>query len=145
MVFLTPGQAEVNGQLYDQRSQELSPIAKDSSPEGLVTKLMRFIDAEGYVAKPALEPEKTEEPSAAPAGTKKIPDQLKPEAEGTFSGEAQAAPQTAPVSGGASWYKNPWIWAAIGGGLLLVGGGVFVVAKYGKQSASTGTVKVVVP
>lgn len=141
ILFLTPGQAEVSGQLYDQRSQEVSPVVTDASPEGLVAKLVRCIDSEGYVFKPA-EPEKRAEAAAE----KKLPTQLQPDAEGTFSSQARAPKESEPrTAKGPVWYRNPWIWAAVGGGLLVAGGlGILLFTDIGR-SDSRSTLKVNIP
>ncbi len=138
-VFLTPEYAQVSAQLYDQRSQEVSPVVQDKTPEGLVTKLLKFIDADGYVVKG----EETLKEGRDLAKKKNLPENLKPEASGTFS--EQAKTKTSKGYQGTPWYQNRWVWIGLGGGLLLVGGGLFLFTDLGKSNATKGTLTLTIP
>lgn len=140
-VFLSPGNAEVSGQLYDQRSQELSTVARDSTPEGLVQKLVHSIDRDGYVQR-KVKPD----PKAAVRPAKELPPRLKPNAEGTFSkGATKPKRSRSRSSSGPVWYKNHWVWIGIGGALLLGTASVFMFTNVGQKESTTTTLKVNIP
>ncbi len=135
-VFLTPGQGEVHGQLYDQRSQEMSAKETGNDPKALVAKLLDSLDADGYVIRGQMAP-----PSEPPKKKTPLSAQPLPSAVPTPG----PAKQPGLSSSSRPWYQNPWIWAAVGGGLLLAGGSVLLFSDVAKSSATTSTVRVTIP
>lgn len=137
-VFLTPLQGQVKGQLYDQRSQELSREEADSSPQGLVNRLLKSLSSDGYVIPAnkmaADEPEAPQEPIQSTSGI-----ELKPK-----SNSAGIDYKPAPTLQAAKkpWYKNKWVWIGIGAGLAGAGAGAYFLAN---QNNVTSTITLTIP
>lgn len=124
MVFLSPGNQEVKGQLYDQRSQALSSPVSERSPDLLVAKLLRFVGEDGYVvaAPKPVDPafaEAPRDPDAAvnlrPSGRSENSEELVRQArrsnsEGIFSG------------------RKKWWWIG-GGAAVVVGAGAYFLLR----------------
>lgn len=141
LLFLSPGKAEVHGQLYDQRSQETSSIVKASAPEDLVAKLVQYLDAEGYVASVGEKHKTKARPSkkAVP-----LPTHLQPSQKKTFTEQAQ--PQRIPkVDQAHPWYQNPWIWLAVGASVLVLGGSILLFTDLAKSDASKSNLTLTIP
>jgi len=138
IIFLSPGQSKVKGQLYDQRSQEVSPIENASSPEKLVAKLLKYLDADGYVASPEEMIKAERQPAASHS---KLSPRLTPNANQTFTDQTKAKPQLHTLP----WYQNKWIWIGAGAGLLLVGGSVLLLTDIAKSNASSSNITVTIP
>jgi tetratricopeptide (TPR) repeat protein len=147
-VLLSPGTGQVSAQLYDQRSQEVSPIEKDKTPSGLARKLLSHLDRDGYVtgaAAAAAQSMPVSKPDAAPAAS--LPANLKPDAESRLSDQPQqtlTVPRTGRIDRKA-WYENPWIWGGLALGLGAAAASVLLFTNVGKKSATTDTVSVTVP
>ncbi len=145
-VFLKPSAAAVEAQLYDQRSQEVSPIESDRSPEGLVKKLLRHLDDSGYVAPAANKKSAPPETVAAKNPPSEIPQNLQPKSEGTLSDQAkQPLNRPNPAKESLFWFENPKVWAIIGGVVLVVGGSILLFTDVAKSNASSSTLTVTLP
>lgn len=156
-VFLTPLQGKVKGQLYDQRSQELSNEITQTSPQALVAALLKSLGPDGYVV-PAQhtpseasmdQPSQMEAIGPGPSGGVGV--EIKPKSKFSKPNDLDATPgipftetppQQAPDQ--REWYQKPWIWGVIGASVLAVGAGVYFGGVL-DFSASTSTVKANIP
>lgn len=138
VVFLEAGTSVVRGQLYDLRSQSRSQIQEGASAPELSSRLLRQLDDSGYVSAAQPEPERAPELAAEP--------NLSPPSQGTLEAQSQS-PLLKPnrPKGDQDWYENLWLWAGIGGGLLLAGGAVFLLTDLGKSAATNSTLTIAIP
>ncbi|HLG18195.1 MAG TPA: PEGA domain-containing protein [Bdellovibrionota bacterium] len=144
-LLVSPSSGAVKAQFYDQRSQEVSRPQSDTTPEGLVGKLVQDLDANGYVIA-AEETAKKASPLAPPLVTQTSELQPPPTAKGTLTNQPEQ-PLLAPNRPGERrlWYENPWIWAAVGGVLLVGAGSALLFTDVGKSDATTSTLTLTVP
>jgi hypothetical protein len=139
ILFADPGSGEVRAQIYDLRNQSRTPVENGHDPETLVENLMQHISSEGYVS-----PKMDDPPTMTLSQSPQVPQHLQPEP--TLSRQARTPLANANRPGDQKlWYEKLWVWAAIGGGLLLVGGGVFLLSGAGKGNPSTNTLTIHVP
>lgn len=155
-VFLTPLQGQVKGQLYDQRSQELSPEITDVSPQSLVAKLLRSIGPDGYVipsdgkatgeaTDTIITPSSNQE---SPTGSGVV---LKPRSNTSKSASTsqgleynEPSPKESIGSDSKPWYQNKWIWIGIGAGLIGAGAVLYATGSVNFDS-SASTVRATIP
>jgi tetratricopeptide (TPR) repeat protein len=126
--------ASVEGQLYDQRSQETSsiesvPISSLNESPAVAKKLVKGlsdqIDARGYVvSRLMLEQQKND---AGKSESNINPDLLSQDPNSTNNHQPTLRP----------WYKKWWIWGVVAGGAGLTIGGVLLFS--GSSSSSTST------
>ena len=136
IVLLSPKPGSVAAQLYDQRSQEVSPQITKTSPQALAEDLVQFLDPEGYVVSAQdLQPEVVER--------KRAPDMTS----GSTLSEQMRKPLVTENPPGEKrlWYENPWVWGAIGVGLLIAGGSAFLFTDLGKTNPSKNTLVITFP
>lgn len=159
-VFLTPLEGKVKGQLYDQRSQELSPEITQSSPQALVAQLLQSLGPDGYVVPaehtPTVAPTTASSsmeaigPSASDASGVGV--ELKPRSKFAKPQDAhspgisfnETPPQQINSPDQRQWYEKPLIWAIIGGGALAIGAGLYFSGMI-DFGASSSTVKASIP
>jgi len=138
MVFLAPADRAVSAQLYDLRSQEVSPVETDTTPQGLVLRLLAHLSSEGYVqAKP------DDSGKKKVVRKKDLPKHLKPDVDGKFTDATTKKQGLAERS--EPWYNKWWVWAAVGGVLLAAGGSVLLFTDVAKSGASSSTLTTTVP
>lgn len=154
-VFLTPLEGKVKGQLYDQRSQELSHEITQTSPQALVVELLKALGPDGYVvpsehtptAAPLEQPSQME--AIGPGDASGVGVNLKPRSKlskpnATPGIPFTETPQEQQTPDNREWYQKPWVWAVIGGGALAAGAGLYFGGIL-DFSASTSTVKANIP
>lgn len=156
-VFLTPLQGKVKGQLYDQRSQELSPEITEVSPQALVAKLLKFIGPDGYVvpsdgksseetADTVITPTSKQESSSG-AGVTLKPRSTTSKPGGAGQGLEYNEPSTKEpvVSNSQAWYENKWVWIGIGAGLIGAGAVLYLTGAVQFNNSSISTVRATIP
>jgi len=157
-VFLTPLEGKVKGQMYDQRSQELSHEVTQASPQALVAELLKSLGPDGYVVPSEHTPTSapmTAQPQMEAIGPDSDPSgvgvELKPRSKLSKPHDANSpgipfneSPQQPQVQDNRFWYQKPLIWAIIGGGALAIGAGLYFSGMI-DFSASTSTVKATIP
>lgn len=154
-VFLTPGQGNVKGQLYDQRSQELSHEAVEASPQALVDELLLSLGPDGYV----VPSDRAPKPKTAAPKTQEIKPstgvELKARSDKAAAAAANpnqsdidySAPPTAPTindGGNKAWYQKTWVWVLIGAGVVGGASALYLTdtIKFGKTNS---TVRATIP
>lgn len=154
-VFLTPLQGKVKGQLYDQRSQELSHEVTQANPQALVAELLKALGPDGYVVPSQHEPSKPSAMTSQEQDDSVEPGvgvELKPRS--TFAkpqnntgtpGIDYAAdmPQKVAEPDNREWYQKPWVWAAIGAGALAAGAGLYFGGAL--EGSGNSTVRATIP
>lgn len=149
-LFLTPLEGKVKGQLYDQRSQELSREVTEVSPPALVSKLLQSLGPDGYV----IPGDRAASEQNSESATEATDDQaagveLKPRSKLSTPHDAKGIDYTQTAeqpssSGTKAWYQNKWVWIAIGGGLIAAGAGAYAFGLVDFGS-SASTVKATIP
>ena len=138
-VFLSPGNQEVKGQLYDQRSQALSSPVSEKSPELLAKKLLRSIGDNGYVV---AAPKPT---AAVPEAIADAPINLAPKSNSETSDNLIRQARRSSHDDG-SWIKHNQKWLYIGGGAVVLGVAAFLLMPYLSGGSSNNSVlKVSIP
>lgn len=141
-VFLTPGQQEVTGQLYDQRSQAVSSPISEKSPDLLVKKLMALIDPSGYVVAAP----KAQDPMKQPQNESSARASSSPNFEPpTPSPLSEDLARQARRSRDGSWFSRNKLYVYAGGGALLVGAGVFFALSALGGESSNSVLNVSIP
>ena len=142
-VFLSAGNQEVKGQLYDQRSQALSSPVSEKSPDLLVQKLLRFVGEDGYVVA-APRADATSLASSAEPGPSEGPVNLAPRER---SENADALVRQARRSRGSDggWLSNKKNWLWIGGGVVVAAAGGFLATSLGSSGSSNSVLTVGIP
>ena len=133
-VFLRAGNAKVRGQLYDQRSQELSRVVEGAAPDDLANKLLALVDSQGYVMS-----RKTTSNNSQGIAVKSVPKRLQPaQIQGSVVQKAPAPKYK------KKWTKSPWFWAGVGGVVAAAVITVFVVGQ-SSEDASVSDIRVNFP
>lgn len=156
-VFLTPLEGKVKGQLYDQRSQELSHEVIQASPQALVAELLKALGPDGYVVPSEHQASAPVEDIQQPQDMQPIPGpsagvDLKPRSKFSKPHDVGATPgipftetpQQNSVPDNREWYEKPWVWAAIGAGALAAGAGLYFGGVI-NFSSSNSTIKATIP
>ena len=155
-LLLTPLQGKVKGQLYDQRSQELSQEVAEPNPQALVSKLLRYLGPDGYVVPSEQKaPDETQSDNVPvrtppPANGNSVGVDLKPRPSGSKPHQSSqdidyTQPKVqAPKGPSTPWYKNKWVWIVVGAG--VIGGGVLLYTSGAINfDPSASTVKATIP
>jgi hypothetical protein len=141
-VFLTPEQGAVRAQLYDQRSQDISPSVREKSPEALAALLIKQIGADGYIR-----PQTENRPSSSTdvqSSDRPLAENLKPKDETSLSQQASRPLVDSRLPGDPEpWYKNHWIWIGVGAAVLIGGGAALLMTS--KKGSSNSTLTLTVP
>jgi hypothetical protein len=156
-VFLTPLSGKVKGQLYDQRSQELSREITQSSPQALVAELLKSLGPDGYVvpsehtpgsapmAQPEMMDSSEEDPSGVGVELAPRSKLSRPNVEASpgipFNEQPQQALQSPDTR---EWHEKPWVWGAIAGGAAAALLGLYFGGVINFDSNSS-TVRAVIP
>ncbi|MEZ4819734.1 MAG: PEGA domain-containing protein [Bdellovibrionota bacterium] len=111
-LFLTPLSGKVRGQLFDQRSQELSPAIEAQNPKELVSSLLAFIGNDGYVVKT---------PAVPSSVAKEIPTKQLKQQQTTVNYDPPKEPAAAKQRITKQW----WFWPAVGVVVIGAGAGVY--------------------
>jgi|GEM_PF-4785083 len=117
-LLLSPLKGEVRGQLFDQRSQELSGAIASDQPKQLIAGLMRYIGSDGYVLSADQVPAQAAATQADPTKTASKPN-AKTNQNETFKAKKSKNEVNKP------FYKKWWFWTAIGVVVVGAGGGVY--------------------
>ncbi len=144
-VFLTPLAGQVKGQLYDQRSQELSKEVSAPNPQVLVTELLKSLGPDGYVV--ASEHE-VPTPKAITQPQNTTPDvgvELKPRPNASPTPGLDYKDTPPPANANQQqWYQKPWVWGLIGGAVVGAGVGLYLGGVINFDS-NNSTVKTTIP
>ncbi|MCB0271843.1 MAG: PEGA domain-containing protein [Bdellovibrionales bacterium] len=131
-LFLTPLSGKVQGQLYDQRSQELSPQIQGKTPAELVEKLLRFLGPDGYV----VSRDDVSQSALVQKDNIEIPNE-KPELSTT-------APKQPSTSSENKITKKWWFWPAVGVVVIGAGAGMYAGGVF-DQGVSSSTLVTEIP
>ncbi|MCB0326627.1 MAG: PEGA domain-containing protein [Bdellovibrionales bacterium] len=142
IVFLSAGEGLVRGQLFDQRSQDLSTIIEAKDPPALIDGLVTQLDEHGYVIR------KGEDSSSVSSISEPNLSHVLPP-----SPEEEVSQNVLPTSSSAKHrtkasrpiWKNPWIWVGAGAVLVGTGVGLALFTDVFSRGPSTTTLTVTVP
>lgn len=121
-VFLSPEQGKVSGQLFDQRTQEMSPVIQAANPQALVQGLMQFLGQDGYVIEKSIRGLQSPPEVKASANTTNVQVQ-KP--------EAPVLNEKTKIT------KQWWFWPAVGVVVIGTGAGLYFGGVFDAGSSSS--------
>ncbi|MEZ4704653.1 MAG: PEGA domain-containing protein [Bdellovibrionota bacterium] len=149
IVFLSAGKASVKGQLFDQRSQDLSPVVQGKDPHELVSNLLQSLDQNGYVIRASSEtapPQDIE--NSSPLSSNQMQNILPPSEEEKIKQNMEPSPSIRANkvrTAGRPLWKNPWVYAGIGAVVLGTGASLALFTDVFKAKSSNTQLQVTTP